>query len=126
MPDFNSGNAFGGRLRRYRTVITLASQAADSTIALGTIPAGDVFAFGVLTSTAGLATATVAVGVAGATGKYRSAGVFQTANSPTLFGNAVAVGDAAPATSQDVILTTGTAALPASGTLVVDLYFSNG
>ena len=125
MPDFKSGNAFGGRLRRYRTVITLASQAAGSTIALGTIPAGDVFAFGVLTSTVTLATATVAVGVTGATGKYRTAAVFQTANAPTPFGNAAAVDDDAPSESTDVILTTATAALPSSGTLVVDLYFSN-
>ena len=125
MPDFKSGNAFGGRLRRYRTVIALASQAAGSTIALGTIPAGEVFAFGMLTSTVTLATATVAVGVTGTTDKYRTAATFTTPDAPTAFGNAAAVGDDATAATTDAILTTGVAALPASGTLVADLYFTN-
>lgn len=125
MTDVKNGNTFGGRLRRYRTTIVLAGQAAGSTVALGTIPAGDVFAYGVLTSSVSLGTATVAVGVTGAAGQYRTAATFTAANAPTLFGNAAAVDDEPPATSVDAALTTATAALPSSGTLVVDLYFSN-
>ena len=61
--------------------------------------------------------------IAGTAAKYRAAAVF-TAAAPTLFGVSTAVDDA-PLTAQEVvILTNTTAALPASGTLIVDLYFS--
>lgn len=115
----------GGRVRRYRNTITLASQSAGDTITLQPIPANQVFAFGILNATATLATSTIAIGVAGAAEKFRSAAVF-TAAAPTLFGNIGAMDDS----NQDnpggfvPIITIAEAALPGSGTLTVDIYTS--
>lgn len=121
------GAKWGARMRRYRATITLAGQANGDDIVLFRVPAGSVFAYGVLNSSATLgASATVAIGVSGTTAKYRAAAVFQTPNAPTLFGLNSAVDDDALTADEDVLLTIGAAALPGSGTLIVDMYFSNG
>lgn len=121
-PSATSG--YGARYRRYRASITLAAQASADTVVLANIPAGYCFAFGVITASVSLGTATVAVGNSGAAGKYRTAAVFTATDTPTPFGNTAAVASL-PATAQEqVLLTVGTAALPGAGTLVVDLYFS--
>jgi hypothetical protein len=115
-----SGSTVGGRVRRLRGVITLASQADGDVIVLGKLPAGAVFAYGVLNASATLSTATIAVGTAG---KYRAAAVF-TAAAPTIFGTSTSVDDAPLTAEEEVMVTVGTAALPSSGTLIVDLYYS--
>lgn len=113
----------GGRLRRFRNTITLASQADGDTITCQPIPAGHVFAFGILTSSVSLGTSTIAIGVAGAAGKFRASAV-HTATTPTLFGlSAPAAADFLTA-GETPIVTNTTAALPSSGTLVVDFYYS--
>lgn len=112
------------RLRRFRATVTLASQASADTIVLADVPAGYAFAYGVLASSASLATATLAVGTATTAGKYRAAAVFTATDTPTPFGIATAVAGSRLTATERVIATVGTAALPASGTLVVDLYFS--
>lgn len=118
--------AYAARFKRMRATITLNAQATTDTVVLGYLPAGSVFAYGVLTASATLGTSTVAVGVAGATGKYRAAATFTAADTPTMFGTAatVAATDAGSAADEQVFMTIATAALPASGTLVVDLYYS--
>jgi hypothetical protein len=85
-----------------------------------------VFAFGVITASATLGSSTLAIGISGTTGKYRAAATFTTADTPTMFGPAteVAASDAGLSAEQTVIGTIASAALPASGTLVVDLYYS--
>jgi hypothetical protein len=125
VPETNADGAVqGGRLRRFRASFTLASQAAADTVTLARVPAGYAFAYGVINASATLgSTATVAIGVDGAAGKYRTAAVF-TAAAPTLFGNVAAVDDAPLAAAETVILTIAEAALPSSGTCVVDLYYS--
>jgi hypothetical protein len=60
----------------------------------------------------------VAIGIAGATGKYRAAAAFTATDTPTLFGVGDAVGEAL-AGEEVVFLTIGAASLPASGTLRV-------
>lgn len=125
-PTKADGSAHGGRPRRYRATVTLASQAAASDIVLAEIPAGAVFAYGVLTSTVSLGTATIAIGITGTTGKHRTAATFTAANTPTMFGNQAAVGETALTAAETVRITTATAALPAAGTLTVDLYYTNG
>lgn len=117
-----NGAVVGGRLRRYRATIALAGQVPGDTIVLNKLPAGSAFSHGMLTSSASLGSATVAVGIAGDAGKYRAAAVFTAADTPTAFGKASAVDDEPLAADETVILTIGAAALPASGTLVVDLY----
>jgi hypothetical protein len=121
-----SGAVQGARLRRFRATIEYDGQAAGDTVVLASVPAGYAFSHGVLTAsaTAG-ASATIAIGISGATGKYRTAATFTSANTPTFFGNAAAT-EADPLTAAErVIATIAVAALPTSADyLVVDLYFS--
>ena len=119
----SNGGVQGGRLRRFRATVTMAAQASGDTIVLAEVPAGYVFAYGVLNASATLGTATLAIGVDGTAGKFRAAATF-TAAAPTMFGAYTAVDDDPSTGSDTVIATIGTAALPSSGTLIVDLYFS--
>lgn len=117
---------YGARLKRMRATITLAAQATTDTLVLANLPAGATFAFGILNSTVSLSTSTLAIGIAGTTGKYRAAATFTATDTPTMFGTAAQAGAADPALSaeEQVIGTIAVAALPGSGTLVVDLYYS--
>lgn len=122
----SNGAIHNARLRRFRATIEYDGQAAADTIVLGDIPAGYSFAYGVLTATATAgASATIALGIVGSTGKYRTAATFTAANTPTMFGNAAAT-VAAPLTARErVIATIAVASLPASADYcVVDLYFA--
>lgn len=113
------------RVQNYRAVITLASQAAGSTIRLFRLPTGVLPLRGWLHASATLGSATLAIGIAGATGKYRAAATFTAAETPTPFmltGANLTSGQNVPlANSEEVIATTAVADLPASGTLVVDM-----
>jgi len=121
---FANCGVVGGRIRRFRASFTLNSQASGDTITLAKIPAGYAFAYGIINASATLgASATVAIGTAASSGKYRAAAVF-TAAAPTLFGVSTAADDDALTAEETVILTIAVAALPSSGTAVVDLYFS--
>lgn len=117
---------YQARLKRMRATFTLASQATTDTLVIGNLPAGATFAFGVLTSSVTLGSSTLAIGISGTAGKYRAAATFTAADTPTFFGTAAQAGAADPGLSADeqVIGTIAAAALPASGTLVVDLYYS--
>jgi len=118
-------SAFHARLRRFRATVNLASQASGDTVVLGDIPAGFVFAGGEMVASVSLGTATAAIGNASSAGKYRAAAVFTAVDTPTPFGTTAGFSGAASTATERVILTVGTAALPASGTLVVDMYFSH-
>jgi hypothetical protein len=88
------------------------------------VPAGYAFAYGVINASATLgASATLAIGNATTAGKYRAAAVF-TAAAPTLFGDVAAQDDSAYTAQETIIATVGVAALPSSGTMCVDLFFS--
>ena len=118
-----NGGVVGGRLRRFRATVTLASQADGDTVVLTKLPAGYAFAYGVINASATLGSSTIAIGNSSSAGKYRAAAAF-TAAAPTLFGVVGAVDDAALTAEETVIATVGTAALPSSGTMVVDIYAS--
>lgn len=118
-------DGYEARVRRFRAPITLASQASGDTIVLADIPAGFLFAGGEITTDTSLGTATVAIGNSTTAGKYRAAAVFTATDTPTNFGTAATLAGSASTATERVILTVGTAALPASGKLVVDLYFSH-
>lgn len=120
--------AVGGRLRRHRATIDLAAQATTDTIVIAKVDKDQAFAFGVLNASATLgAAATIAIGITGTTGKYRTAAIFTAANTPTLFGNNAAVGEGNElAAEEEIFITIAVAALPGAGVLVVDLYFSQG
>lgn len=122
------GNEYGGRLRRYRATITLAAQATTDNIALAKIPAGSIFAFGILSSTVTLATSVIAIGtnkVHASNGQLRAAGTFTAGDTPTLFGLPPSTADVALTADTWIYLTIATAALPGAGTLNVDLFYTN-
>lgn len=124
-----SAGAYGGRLRRYRGSITLATQTTSDNILCAIIPAGSYFAFGVLTSTVTLGTAVIAIGtskVHASNGQYRAAATYTSVDTPTLFGLTAAIAGTFLSADTPVYLTIATASLPASGTVVVDLFASNG
>lgn len=120
---------YNARVKRLRATFTLSATAVTTsdTLYIGNLPAGATFAFGILTASVTMgASATLAIGTTGSTGKYRAAAVFTAADTPTLFGVNTAVGAADPALAAEekVFITIGAASLPTSGTLVVDLYYS--
>ena len=116
-------NEVNAKLRRFKATIDLASQAAGDVIQLFKVPAGYSFVTGILNASASLATATVKIGTAADDDKYRASAV-HTATAPTLFGDKAGFVKGGNTADELVILTVGTAALPASGTLVVDMIFS--
>lgn len=119
-----NGSYAGGRVRRYRNTIALASQPTTDTIALQPIPAGHVFCYGVLVSTVTLGPSTLAIGNATDAAKYRTAATFTAVETPTLFGKTTVIDDDFLTATEEPIITIAGAALPASGFLTVDLYFS--
>ena len=120
----SNGGVQGGRLRRFRATVPFASQAAGDTITLAQVPAGYTFAFGVVNASATFgASATIAIGPVSASGKYRAAAV-QTTTGPVMFGTNTAADDVPLTADETVVMTVAVGALPASGSAVVDLYFS--
>lgn len=128
--------ALGGRVRVFRATIPLDAPNLNSTsagtvitsadpVVLARVPAGYRFAGGELVSSVSLGTSTVAIGIAGTTGKYRAAAVFTAVDTPTNFGTAASFAAAPLAAEEEIIMTTATASLPttAGARLVVDLYF---
>ena len=134
--------AYGGRLRRFRAVLNLGAAttttgSGSDTVAVTTsdnvllarLPSGACFAFGILTSSVTLGSAVVAIGTSkthGSNGQYHAAATFTATDTPTLFGLAAAIGGSANSADVPVYLTCATANLPTSGTLIVDLYCSQG
>jgi hypothetical protein len=126
------GAVVGGGLHRFRSTIELAAagnglvQAADAVL-LGDLPAGAAFAYGVLTVSASLGAANVAIGTNAthaSNGQYRGAAVATTTETPALFGKTAAQKAAPSKTPAKMYLTTD-ANLPTAGTIVVDIFVSS-
>lgn len=115
---------YAARIQNYRAVITLASQPVDF-IRLFRLPAGVYPLRGWMQSSVSLGTSTVAIGITGTTGKYRAAATFTAVDTPTPFGvSAANITSGLPvplAAAEEVIATVAVAALPASGTLLIDM-----
>lgn len=109
----------GGKLVHYRATVKLAGQASGGKVELFDLPKGACIVGFLMNASVSLGTATVALGDSTTADKYKQAAVFTTADLPAFAGKNAAVvepiGD-----DGKVILTVGTAALPGSGTLVVD------
>ena len=122
--------AYGGRVRRYRATVTLAAQAAADTIVLAKIPAGQVFAFGNITSTVSLGgVATIAIGNAAFPALYRAAALSTAVETPTGFGagtllTASLASVSGYAAEETILATIAAASLPGAGTAVFDIYTS--
>lgn len=115
--------AVGGRVRCFSETVTLASQATTDTIEVGILPIGARFLYGVYNSTVTLGgTAEIAIGITGNTAKYMASTAL-TAVTPTLFGKGAAVG--VKLTAQEIVfITIAVAALPASGTVSIQLFYT--
>ena len=118
---------YHARVKRMRATFTLSATAVtvSDTLYVGDLPTGATFAYGVITASATMgATATLAIGTTGSTGKYRAAATFTTADAPTLFGVNTAVAATPLTASEKVFITIAAASLPTAGTLIVDIYYS--
>lgn len=116
-------NELNAKVRRFKATIDLAAQASGDIIKLFKVPAGYSFITGILNASASLSTSTIKIGTADDDDKYRASAV-HTATTPTLFGAQAGFVSGGNTAEEEVLLTVGTAALPASGTLIVDMYFS--
>lgn len=117
--------SFGARYKRYRATIPLTAQNIGDTVVVAVIPTGNTFAGLELSTDTSLGTATVSIGTAATPAKYMAAQVLTATNTPAVLG-LVAQLIAGPLAAQEtIIVTVGTAALPASGNLLVDFSFSN-
>ena len=117
------GSLQGGHVRLYREKIALSAQTVADTIIVALPSAGETFISGTLTSDVSLGTAQISVGVASSTAKYKALAVHTTVDTPVSFAKAASQ-SAKLTTDEIVFITIATASLPASGTLIVDLYFS--
>lgn len=115
--------AHGGRVRALSDTLTYNSQASGSTLVFGGgyIPKGARVLYGVLTTSASTGSATVSVGISGSTAKYKALAAYTTADTPLVFG--VTAGLTETTADEQIIVTTGGAALPASGTLTVTMFY---
>lgn len=112
-----------GVVRVFSEEVTLAAQATTDTIEVARLPKGAVPLYGVLSNTVTLgATAQIAIGITGTTGKYRAAAV-KTTVTPEVFGVSAGLGEALAA-EEIVFITISVAALAASGTLRVQMYYT--
>lgn len=113
----------GGALRVFNEKITYASQASGDTINVGKLPIGARPLFFVFTTSASTGTATLALGTSASASKYKAAAVLTATDTPTIYGVTADIGEALTA-AEDLLLTIGTAALPASGTLRIMAVYS--
>ena len=111
-----------GNVHRVRATINLNSQETGK-ILLCEMPKGSLFIYGLLNTSVSLGTSTVAIGDEYTADLIKSAATLTTADTPVLFGKNKAVTEKLEKNT-DLYMTVGTAALPAEGTLVVDLFFA--
>lgn len=112
------------RVRSIRATFTLNSQTTSDTLVIGKLPAGAAFMCGYMNSSVSLGSSTLAIGITGTTGKYRTAATFTSTDTPTLFGNVAATTADPLSADETVFATIATATLPSSGTLCIRLLYS--
>lgn len=125
----------GGRERVFSTTLTLAAQASGTTFGVARLPMGAMLSgINVITDTS-LGSATISFGDANNTTLYSAAATLTATNTPTSIGNAATRGQlitsgydcvsgAANKSYEDITLTTAVAALPGSGSLVVQVTYT--
>jgi hypothetical protein len=118
--------AEGARLIRNIASFDLATVqiVSGDTLGLGKVPKGAIGVSHRMTASATMgATATIAIGIAGTTGKYRTAAVFTAVDTPTAVGKASTLDDTLAA-DEDHIATIAAADLPASGLLTIETFYT--
>lgn len=112
-----------GTVRSQTAVVTMATQTTSDTIVVGVLPKGSIFLYGILNNSATMgASATVAIGITGTTGKYRAAAT-KTTTVPEVFGVGGNHGVVLTA-AETVFITIAVASLPAAGTFSVQLFYA--
>lgn len=119
-PGLVDGRLHGGRVRAYLATLDLSQasvkKANGDTNVLFTLPRGEKpFVIGTSGSVTMGASATIAIGKAGAPAKYRAAAVHTSTAGLAFAMLSSALDDAALDADEDVIMTIGAADLPASG-----------
>ena len=120
---------FGGRLRVQHETLAYAAQASGSTITVAQLPVGaQILGFETNTD-ASTSTTTWSVGTAASSALYTALAAQTTANSVVILPLKVAgittAGVSVPlAAATTIILTTAVGALPASGQLIFDTYYT--
>lgn len=114
----------GGVVRSLTDTVTYATQTTSDTIVVGggLLPVGARVLLVEMTTSVTTGSATLALGITGTVAKYKAAGAVTTANVPQVFGVAAAL-DAPLTAAEQLFLTIAGASLPASGTLVVTVYY---
>jgi hypothetical protein len=123
-PNYLDPSLGGGRVRVAMAEFTCASDAAATYTAPIVLPRGARVILAFINSTVTLgASATIAIGITGAVGKYRAAATYTTADTwtPLALGAVTAEELTAP---EQIIVTVGAAALPASGKFVIGFFYS--
>ena len=108
-----------GTRRQFIESLTYAAQGTTDTVAIARLPKGAIVTGGRIMTSVTTATATMAIGITGTTGKYRAAAAFTTTDTWEELGIDTTTFNVALTAEEEVIITIGTAALPASGTLLV-------
>ncbi len=122
-PNLLDPALLGGRVRIAMADFTLATDTPGTYTAPIRLPAGARVICGFLNTTVTLgASATIAVGVPGTPGRYRAAATFTAVDTMTFFALMASTGQRLAAEEQ-IILTTATANLPASGTLRIGFFY---
>ena len=136
---------WNGKVRCFRETVTYAAQASGVVIGVARIPTPFVLLGITMNTDTSSGTATIALGNAanGNSAIYKAAAVFTAVNTPTPVGLVSALktpitqgidcitglpttydrGQSGGGGYEDIILTTGAAAAPASGTLLLDVYY---
>ncbi len=113
----------GGKVRVALAEFTCQSDAAGTYTVPIRLPAGARVLTCFLNASVTMgASAQIAIGIAGATGKYRAAATYTTADTLTLVTLNAATGVALAAEEQ-ILMTTTVAALPASGRLLIGFLY---
>ncbi len=123
-PVKSSPSGHGGVVRSLTDTVTYATQTTSDTIVIGGgyLPVGARVLLVEMTTSVTTGSATLALGITGTVAKYKAAGAITTANVPQVFGPAAALD--VPLTAQEqLFLTIAGVSLPASGTLVVTVYY---
>lgn len=113
----------GGRVRCFNEKVTLGGQAIGDVIEVGFLPRGARLLYGVLSTDTSLGISTLALGVDGNPTKYQAATTLTTADTPIFFGNTQNIGEALVG-EEGVIITVGADALPISGVLRLQLFYT--
>jgi hypothetical protein len=115
---------YQARLKSIRASFTYNTQTTSDTLVIGNLPAGATFAGGELITDTSSGSATLAIGYAGSTAAFKAAAAFTTTETVTPFGKTAAMAAAPLAAETQVFITIAAASAPASGNLLVYLFYT--